>query len=67
MIFFTEGIVGLGYEINKVKKIHHYYKRKGIIGGYEMIFKQRCDFLYACLEKLSGYFVRNENLEDIFE
>ena len=38
VIFITKGKVGLGCEVNKIKKLYYIYKDKYIVGAYECTF-----------------------------
>ena len=56
--FVCQGKVGLGYEINKVKKFCIVYQDYCIIGAYGATFSQRAAFCYSALSEISGYFIR---------
>jgi len=59
--FVCKGKVGIGYEINKVKKYCIVLENRCIIGGYGATFGQRSAFVYCALTDLDGYFIRRNN------
>ena len=58
LTFVCKGKVGIGYEINKVKKYCIVYEHRCIIGAYGATFGQRSAFVYCALTDISGYFIR---------
>ena len=59
--FIQQGLVAVGYEINKRKKYPVKLMNGVVIGGYGVTFDQRCSFIYFSGSFCKGYFVRKLN------
>ena len=58
--FVDKGTVGLGYEINKIKKVHFTFKNNCVVGAFEAIFYQRSSYIWVAMTNCHGNFIRKE-------
>jgi hypothetical protein len=71
-IFFQEnGIIDIGYEINREQRFVLRLSKGAIVGAYNCCFERRSLFLYKCKSNVQGYILRkeywNELLDDFSE
>ena len=55
---FTEGEMGLGFELNKTIKIAFSQKDEIVVGAWEISFGRRSQFVYKTLSSCDGFFIR---------
>lgn len=62
IIFFRDGILEVGYDINKIRKYVYRYESKYVIGAkvftYNCTFNERSLFVYRCKTNCKGYYIR---------
>ena len=58
IIFVKNGVVGIGFEINKQQNFCIRFENKCVIGAYGVTFNMRAAFIYKAFTNLSGYFIR---------
>ena len=56
--FVHKGRVGVGYEINKIKKLCIQYNDKCVIGAFNATFGQRSEFIFCTVSEIESYFIR---------
>ena len=54
VIFIENGIVDIGYQMNKITKFVVRYENKTLIGGYNCTFNMRIIFTYKALTQCEG-------------
>lgn len=60
IIFVNQGVIGLGFEINKMTTICIQSENNCVIGSYGLTFNQRSAYTYKALTACRGYFIRKE-------
>ena len=58
IIFVQKGIVSIGYELNKMRKMSLKYIDHCVIGAYGVTFNLRSQFVYMASTQINGYFIR---------
>lgn len=58
IVFVIQGIVGLGFEINKHAQICRYFENNCVVGAYGLTFNQRSAYNYKAISYCKGYFIR---------
>lgn len=58
IIFFRDGILEVGYDINKIRKYVYRYESKYVTGAYNCTFNERSLFVYRCKTNCKGYYIR---------
>ena len=61
IIFFTDGNIDVGYEINREIKYKLRFTGTIQIGGFECTHNRRCQVIYKSQRSSSGYFIRRRN------
>jgi hypothetical protein len=67
VIFFTKGMVDIGFEINRQQEYVLRLDKKIIIGAYNLTFNTRSDLVYRTFSLCQGYFIRRSNWKGIIE
>ena len=65
VIFFQEGTVDIGFEINRVKTFVLRYKNKCEVGAYEVTFNKRSLFVIRTTSVCTGYSIRRTNWKKV--
>ena len=65
LTFVTHGSIGIGYELNRIKKIVLQYRESGEMGSFETTFNHRSEFVYVATSDIRGYFVRKNVWSDL--
>ena len=65
--FVHKGKVGVGFEINRMKKVVVTFIDKCVIGGFYASFNQRSNYIYCAVSDIEGYFIRRSTWLDILE
>ena len=65
--FISKGKVGLGHEVNKVRKVHFVYKNHCVVGAFETLFNQRSSYIYVAITNCHGYFIRKEHINEVLD
>ena len=58
IIFVHKGKIGVGYELNKIKKVVAQFINKCVIGSFYVTFKKRSNFLYITIGEVDTCFIR---------
>ena len=66
-MFVHKGKIGVGYELNKIKKIVAQFIDKCVISAYYVTFKKRSNFLYATMTEVESTFIRRQVWDDILD
>lgn len=67
-IFFQEnGIIDIGYEINRYQRFVLRLNKGTIVGAYNCCFEKPSLFLYKCKSDVQGYILRKQSWSDIIE
>lgn len=67
VLFFTEGICEVGYELNGIVRIVVKLKRPNGLGSYGATFNKRSQFVYRTQTQCTGYFIRKVNWKKILD
>jgi len=67
IIFAHKGEVGVGYEINKIKRIVLHFANSYVIGAFYATFNQRSDFVFSSTSEMESYFIRRYKWLEILE
>lgn len=54
VVFVEQGIVEIGYDINKVRKFVLRYNNKTVVGAYNCTFSKQSIFVYRCKTMCTG-------------
>ena len=66
VIFVQEGVVGIGYEINKMQRFPVHLSAPSIFGGVECSYHMRSQFLVKTITSLHGYFLTKTNWKILY-
>ena len=58
IMFVCHGSIGVGYEINKFKKITMQLINRAVIGAYYATFNERSNFIYCSTSPVESHFIR---------
>lgn len=67
LIFVIQGVVALGFEINKTYSMCKKFENNCVIGAYGLTFNQRAAYSYRAVTYCKGYFVRKAKWRDLLE
>ena len=57
VVFVTHGKFGIGYEINKRERYPMEVQDNSMIGGFEVSFNRRSQYIYKAIQNIKGYFM----------
>jgi len=58
ILFVQKGGIGVGYEINRMKRIVLQFTNRYVIGAFYATFNQRSNFIYCTTSDMESYFIR---------
>lgn len=61
VIFFEDGVVNVGFDLNRKKTYVVRIDCDILIGGYNVTFDKRCNFVYKTSQACSGFSIRRTN------
>ena len=65
VIFVQNGIIDIGFAINKIKKYALRFESKYVLGAYNCTFNERSMFIYKCKTGCSGYYLRKNTWKNL--
>lgn len=65
MIFFETGIVDVGFDLNRVKTFVLRIDQDILIGGYNVTFDKRTNFVYKTSQLCTGFSIRRTNWKSV--
>jgi len=69
IMFVCDGSIGVGYELNKFKKVVLRFNNRCVIGAFYATFNQRSNFIYCSTSDIESHFIRRhawlQLLEDV--
>ena len=66
VIFILDGVIDLGYQINKIKKHVLRFDCNFEIGAYNCTFNERSSFIYKSRMQCSCYYLRKYIWKELF-
>lgn len=67
VIFVQNGVIDIGFAINKIKKYALRFESKYVLGAYNCAFNERSMFIYKCKTECSGYYLRKNTWKNLLD
>ena len=61
VLFFNKGLIGIGFELNKVIKFVVTMEGNAVLGAYGCSFNKKSQFVYKTMTYSSGYSIRKSS------
>jgi hypothetical protein len=65
VIFILDGVIDLGFQINKIKRYVLRFDCNFVIGAYNCTFNERSSFIYKCRTQCTGYYLRKHTWKEL--
>lgn len=67
IIFVTQGLYDIGYEINKTERYAVRMKENTQIGGFECSYDKRSHYIYRAFTELNTFFIRKKDWRAFYD